>query len=94
MRIRKAVLTDAKGISKVHVDSWKTTYANIIPDEYLNNLAYEGREQVWKGNIQNSDVFVAENEEGKIRELSLICLQCQQWRAVQMQFMGYQRLPY
>ncbi|MEK4069926.1 GNAT family N-acetyltransferase [Peribacillus sp. FSL R5-0717] len=66
MRIRKAVLTDAKGIAKVHVDSWKTTYANIIPDEYLNNLAYEGREQVWKGNIPNSDVFVAENEEGKI----------------------------
>ncbi|MCP1495113.1 L-amino acid N-acyltransferase YncA [Peribacillus frigoritolerans] len=66
MRIRKAVLTDAKGIAKVHVDSWKTTYANIIPDEYLNNLAYEGREQLWKGNIPNSDVFVAENEEGKI----------------------------
>ncbi|MBT2606531.1 GNAT family N-acetyltransferase [Bacillus sp. ISL-53] len=66
MRIRKAVLTDAKGIAKVHVDSWKTTYANIIPDEYLNNLVYEGREQLWKGNIPNSDVFVAENEEGKI----------------------------
>ena len=66
MRIRKAVLTDAKGIAKVHVDSWKTTYANIIPDEYLNNLVYEGREQLWKGNIPNSDVFVAENEEGRI----------------------------
>ena len=66
MRIRKAVLTDAKGIAKVHVDSWKTTYANIIPDKYLNNLNYEGREQLWKGNIPNSDVFIAENEEGKI----------------------------
>lgn len=36
--IRKAVLTDAEGIAKVHVDSWKTTYANIVPDEYLDNL--------------------------------------------------------
>jgi hypothetical protein len=34
MKIRKAVLTDAKGIAKVHVDSWKTTYDNIVPDQY------------------------------------------------------------
>ncbi|MBK5442208.1 hypothetical protein JFU13_03915 [Peribacillus sp. TH24] len=65
MIIREATLADAEGIAKVHVDSWKTTYANIIPDEYLNNLIYEGREQLWKENITNSDVFVAENEEGK-----------------------------
>jgi L-amino acid N-acyltransferase YncA len=66
MRIRKAELTDAKEIAKVHVNSWKTTYADIIPDEYLNNLVYEGREKLWKENIPNSEVFVAENEEGKI----------------------------
>ncbi|WP_419881593.1 hypothetical protein ACN6MY_19120 [Peribacillus sp. B-H-3] len=29
-------------------------------------MNYEGREQLWKGNIPNNDVFVAENEEGEI----------------------------
>jgi len=31
VKIRKAVLADAKGIAKVHVDSWRTTYANLLP---------------------------------------------------------------
>jgi L-amino acid N-acyltransferase YncA len=67
MRVRKAVLTDAKGIAKVHGDSWKTTYLNIIPDEYLNNLSYERREQLWKDSISNGGyLFVAENENGNI----------------------------
>ncbi|WP_423798094.1 N-acetyltransferase family protein [Neobacillus sp. SAB-20_R2A] len=66
IKIRKADLTDTKGIAKVHVDSWKTTYANIVPDEYLNNLTYESREQIWINNIPNGGVYVAENNEGKI----------------------------
>ncbi|MBU8915202.1 GNAT family N-acetyltransferase [Bacillus sp. FJAT-29953] len=66
MKIRKAVLADAKGIAKVHVDSWKTTYANIVPDEYLNNLIFESREQLWVDNIPNGGVYVAENDEGEI----------------------------
>ena len=66
IKIRKAVLADVKGIAKVHVDSWKTTYTDIIPEEYLNNLTYESREQIWKNNIPNGDVYVAENSEGQI----------------------------
>lgn len=30
MNIRRAILTDASGIARVHVDSWRTTYKNII----------------------------------------------------------------
>jgi hypothetical protein len=48
IEIRKTVLTDAIGIAKVHVDSWKTTYANIVPDAYLNSLDYEGRNSFGK----------------------------------------------
>lgn len=66
MRIRKAVLADAKGIAKVHVDSWKTTYVNIVPEDYLNNLTYERREKLWKSNIPNGGVYVAETEEEDI----------------------------
>ncbi|WP_409304580.1 GNAT family N-acetyltransferase [Peribacillus sp. SCS-155] len=66
MKIREAVLTDAKAIAKVHVDSWKTTYANIVPSDYLHNLTYENREQLWINSIPNGGVYVAENEKGQI----------------------------
>ncbi|MEA1854613.1 MULTISPECIES: hypothetical protein [Cytobacillus] len=46
--IRKAVIEDAMGIAKVHVDSWRSTYATIFPQEYLNRLSYEKRETLWK----------------------------------------------
>ncbi|MFC0557620.1 GNAT family N-acetyltransferase [Halalkalibacter alkalisediminis] len=66
MKVRKARLADVKGIAKVHVESWRTTYKNIIPDEFLTNLSYDRREQVWSDQITNGNVFVAEDEEEKI----------------------------
>lgn len=66
INIRKAILTDAKGIAKVHVDSWRTTYLNIVPDEFLNSLNYESFEQRWINNIPNGGVYVAETESGEI----------------------------
>ncbi|WP_391122543.1 GNAT family N-acetyltransferase [Psychrobacillus sp. L3] len=66
IKIRKADLTDTKGIAKVHVDCWRTTYANIIPEEYLKNLTYESREQMWTNAIPQGDIYVAENKSGEI----------------------------
>ncbi|MFS0673711.1 N-acetyltransferase family protein [Ornithinibacillus sp. 179-J 7C1 HS] len=68
MKIRKANHQDATGIAKVHVDSWRTTYKNIVPDTMLNNLSYEKRTELWERNIAREDnyLFVAETEEGKI----------------------------
>ncbi|MFT4416444.1 N-acetyltransferase family protein [Fredinandcohnia humi] len=66
MQIRKAVVSDAKGIAKVHVDSWKSTYKGIVPDEFLEQLKYESREKMWNQAIPTSTVFVAENEVGHI----------------------------
>jgi len=51
--IRQADIADAKAIAKVHVDSWRTTYANIVPDDYLTNLSYESREHNWQKTIPN-----------------------------------------
>ncbi|WP_281863413.1 GNAT family N-acetyltransferase [Planomicrobium okeanokoites] len=66
MKIRKATLADAKGIARVHVDSWRTTYRNIVPNTYLNQLSYEAREQLWKENLKTNNNFVAENDGGEI----------------------------
>lgn len=68
MNIRRAVIEDAKGIARVHVESWRTTYKNIIPDEFLMNLSYEQRTDLWNRNVskEGNYVFVAENENGEI----------------------------
>lgn len=68
MNIRKAALKDAKGIAKVHVDSWRTTYKNIVPDDYLEKLSYDQRTELWKRNIvrNNNIIYVAENHQGDI----------------------------
>jgi len=68
MKIRNATLTDASGIAKVHVDSWKTTYKNIIPDGFLQKLSYDQRTESWINNItkEGNYVFVAEDDDGEI----------------------------
>lgn len=45
--VRKAVTSDAEGIAKVHVDTWRTTYQGIVPDAYLSNLSYDKRRSRW-----------------------------------------------
>lgn len=45
--LRQALRADAAGIAKVHVDSWRSTYKGIVPDEYLANLSHEKRETFW-----------------------------------------------
>ena len=48
MRIRTAELQDAGSLARVHVDSWRSTYAGILPDEFLAGLSYRDRESFWE----------------------------------------------
>ncbi|QFF99373.1 GNAT family N-acetyltransferase [Psychrobacillus glaciei] len=68
MKIREAKLDDAAGIAKVHVDCWRTSYQNIMPNDYLEILSYEQRTELWIKNIsrEGNNVFVAEDDEGQI----------------------------
>lgn len=68
MKIRQANMKDIEGIAKVHVDSWRTTYAEIIPVDFLNGLTYEARQDLWRKNLLQADnyVLVAEDASGQI----------------------------
>jgi GNAT superfamily N-acetyltransferase len=46
--IRPATLDDVPGIARVHIDSWRTTYTGIVPDEYLAALSYDDSEARWQ----------------------------------------------
>ncbi|HTK09029.1 MAG TPA: GNAT family N-acetyltransferase [Ktedonobacteraceae bacterium] len=66
--VRTAQFADATGIARVHVDSWRTTYKGIFPDELLANRSYERREQYWQQALNDPAqiTVVTEDETGKI----------------------------
>ena len=68
MRIRQATPADAPDIAKVNVESWRSTYNGIVPNQYLNGMSPEKRERQWRSIIENPDsiVLVAELEDGRI----------------------------
>jgi ribosomal protein S18 acetylase RimI-like enzyme len=68
--IRPARSNDARAIAHVHVDTWRTTYVGIVPDEHLSNLSYDRSQANWLSYLSNPDsethAFVAEDETGQI----------------------------
>lgn len=70
MIIREARLEDAADIAKVQIDTWRTTYQSIVPDDYLAGMSYEEREQKWATHLANPQdsyfAFVALDDAEKI----------------------------
>ena len=50
--VREAHPTDAAGIARVHVDTWRATYRGIVPDDHLDSLTYEARERFWARTLE------------------------------------------
>ena len=53
MNIRLASVHDIRGISRVHVESWKSTYHGIISESFLSNLTIERRIKNWERTFNN-----------------------------------------
>ncbi len=71
MTIRESRPDDAAGIARVHVESWRTTYPGIMPQEHLDALSVADREQTWAealrgGGPVKTTVYVAETDSGEI----------------------------
>jgi GNAT superfamily N-acetyltransferase len=70
MLIRKAEAKDALAIAKVHVDSWRTTYADIVSSEFLASLSYEQRAEMWNNTLSSptrqSFLYVAETPDREV----------------------------
>jgi len=68
--IREATPDDIPGIARVHVDTWRTAYRGIVPDDFLASLTYEGKESLWTLLLGHptpkSCVYVAQDEQGQI----------------------------
>ena len=47
IQIRQATPADASAIARVHVDSWRSSYADVVPQEILSGLSYDERKGLW-----------------------------------------------
>lgn len=52
MVIREANRKDVGGIAVVHVDSWRTTYKDIVPADFLDKMSYSNSKSIFE-NIFN-----------------------------------------
>ncbi|MBY0508877.1 MAG: GNAT family N-acetyltransferase [Rhodospirillaceae bacterium] len=54
LTVRSAEIDDAPGIAKVHVETWRTAYTGIIPQDYIDSMTVENRTLVWARLLQRS----------------------------------------
>lgn len=71
MIIREATDKDIPEIARIHVDTWRTTYRGILPDDVLENLSYEKRKNSWHQVFNHASqdgnfTYVAEDKSGQI----------------------------
>lgn len=70
LTIRTADPEDAAGIANVHVKSWRTTYAEIIPHGYMKALNNQSRAITWARMLERLDddlvILVSESDDGEI----------------------------
>ena len=64
VQIRRALPSDAPGIARVHVESWRSTYVGIVPDDYLASLDCRERERIWRRLIsyESQATYVAQHK--------------------------------
>ncbi|OPY70830.1 MAG: putative acetyltransferase [Syntrophorhabdaceae bacterium PtaU1.Bin034] len=66
MNIRKAVPDDALGIAKAHVDSWRSAYRGLVPDDRLAGMDCSRRAGRFRESITQEEelIYVAEDAIG------------------------------
>ena len=54
-KIRSAIDEDVKAIADIYVESWRSTYAGIIPDKVLIEMSVERQMVMWARAIHNTE---------------------------------------
>jgi ribosomal protein S18 acetylase RimI-like enzyme len=71
VNIRKALSKDADAITSVHVNAWRSAYAGLIPQNFLDKVTVEKRRAMWTQNLDQIEAgdpskmcSVAEDDNG------------------------------
>lgn len=67
IRLRKALQADVPEIAQIHVDSWITAFAGLMPDKYINGYSCSSRIDEWDNVIKtNAETVVVAETDSKI----------------------------
>jgi len=58
-QIRRAVAGDARGIARVHVETWRSAYAGILPDRVIVQMSVDDKAAAWRQLIQRQNATEA-----------------------------------
>lgn len=68
--IRLARTDDAAVIARVHINTWRTTYAGVVPEAYAANMNYERSHAEWARRLSSCThglhAFVVEAQPGQV----------------------------
>jgi GNAT superfamily N-acetyltransferase len=68
--IHKANIAHARGIARVYVDAWRTTYAGLLPARALTGMSYDRQTVEWAHQIRHKGlhcpILVAHDETGSL----------------------------
>lgn len=59
VEIQPATLPDAQAIAEIHVASWQTAYANLLPASFLQALSVEKRVLMWRNMLEVNQVHAS-----------------------------------
>ena len=69
-KVRRAKIEDAAGMAWVHVETWRTAYAGIMPDAYLAGISHKKSERFFHKSLAEPEpgslALVAEDANGSI----------------------------
>ena len=57
--VRPATPDDVAEIARIHRDTWRTAYAELLPAEVLDGIDVEESRQAWAEAVEHAHVFVA-----------------------------------
>lgn len=67
--VRNAAIEDAESLALVQIDSYRSAYAGMLPDDYLAQFSYDEQEQDWRELLSSGEIdvlLVAKNEAGEV----------------------------
>lgn len=56
--LRIATLEDAEAIARIHVETWRNTYAGLLPDDLLVGMSLEKQTRMWQRMLRSGETTI------------------------------------
>jgi GNAT superfamily N-acetyltransferase len=60
--LRMATLEDAEAIARIHVETWRSTYAGMLPDELLVGMSLEKQTAMWQRMLRGGETVIVADD--------------------------------